>query len=156
MSTSLRLRPATPADEPFLREVYASTRAEELAAVPWTDEQKQAFTDSQFTAQDTHYRAHYPTAQFLVIEDAGTAIGRLYVDHWAREIRIMDIALLPRFRGAGIGSHLLGDLQKEALGAGKALSIHVEKFNPALRLYERLGFRVQEDKGIYLLMEWRG
>ena len=68
----------------------------------------------------------------------------------------MDIALLPKFRGAGIGSQLLGDLQKEARVAGKALSIHVEKFNPALRLYERLDFRVLEDKGIYLLMEWRG
>ena len=156
MSNSLRLRPTTSADEVFLREVYASTRAEELAAVPWPDEQKRAFTDSQFTAQDTHYRAHYPTAQFFVIEDGGTPIGRLYVDHWEREIRIMDIALLPAIRGAGIGTHLLRGLQQEALSAGKALSIHVEKSNSALRLYERLGFRVQEDKGIYLLMEWRG
>ncbi len=68
----------------------------------------------------------------------------------------MDIALLPEHRGAKIGTRLIGELQREAATAGKALSIHVEKFNAALRLYERLGFRVREDKGVYLLMEWRG
>lgn len=158
------LRTATAEDEAFLRAVYAATRAEELTPVPWSDEQKRAFCDQQFAAQDAHYRAHYPTAEYLVIEtspgesaEAGTAhtpAGRLYVDRWAREIRIMDIALLPGFRGRGIGTELLRQLQDEARAAAKALTIHVEKFNPALRLYERLGFRAKEDKGVYLLMEW--
>jgi ribosomal protein S18 acetylase RimI-like enzyme len=78
------------------------------------------------------------------------------VDRWDKEIRIMDIALLPEHRGVGIGTGLLRELQEEARAAGKSLSIHVEKFNPALRLYERLGFQPQEDKGVYLLMVWRG
>lgn len=149
------LRAANPSDEAFLRDVYASTRAEELMQVPWTDEQKRAFTDMQFTAQDTYYREHYPTAEFLVIEQYGTPIGRLYVDRWENEIRILDIALLPQFRGAGIGTKLLVELREEARGAGKVLTIHVEKFNPALHLYERLGFKQKQDKGIHLLMEWQ-
>lgn len=154
-SDPVGLRAASSQDEPFLRTLYASIRADELAQVPWTDEQKRAFTDMQFTAQDQYYREHYPTAQFLVIEQGGVPIGRLYVDRWPREIRIMDIALLPEFRGLGIGTKLIRKLQEEAASAAKALSIHVEKFNPALRLYQRLGFRPKEDKEVYLLMEWQ-
>ena len=151
----VRLRLACSEDADFLCSVYASTRAEELAATDWSAEQKRAFCRQQFDAQDTHYRAHYPTAEFSILERGGVAVGRLYVDRWAQEIRIMDIALLPEHRGAGIGTKLLQELQEEARAAGKALTIHVEKFNPALRLYERLGFKVREDKGVYLLMEWR-
>lgn len=152
---SIILRAVTPSDEPFLRDVYASTRAEELKLVPWTNEQKRSFTDMQFTAQDSYYREHYPTAQFLVIERDETPVGRLYVDRWEREIRIMDIAILPQFRGAGTGTKLLQELQEEARTVGKVLSIHVEKFNPARNLYQRLGFVEKEDKGVYLLMEWK-
>ena len=149
------LRAAQPADAAFLGDVYASTRVEELALTDWSDERKTAFCRQQFTAQDAHYRQHYPSAQYSIIERDGVAAGRLFVDRWEKEIRIMDIALLPDHRGAGIGTGLLRELQEEARAAGKALSIHVEKFNPALRLYERLGFRGKEDKGVYLLMEWR-
>jgi ribosomal protein S18 acetylase RimI-like enzyme len=80
--------------------------------------------------------------------------GRLYVARWQREIRIVDIALLPAFRGRGIGSRLITELLEEGSRKGKNVSIHVETFNPAFRLYQRLGFEVVEDKGVYLLMEW--
>jgi ribosomal protein S18 acetylase RimI-like enzyme len=151
---SLRLRPITPEDESFLAGVYASTRAEELAITGWSDEDKAIFCRRQFDAQSAHYRENYPGASLQVIERDGVSIGRLYVAHWAREIRIMDIALLPEHRGSGIGSKLLRGLQEEARSAGKSLTIHVERFNPALRLYERLGFKTLEDKGVYLLMKW--
>lgn len=155
METVSTLRPATPEDSRFLERVYASTRAEELAVTDWSEAQKAAFIHQQFTAQDAHYRKHYPTAQFFVIEVNGSPIGRLYVDRWSREIRIMDIALLPERRGEGSGTRLISELQEEARATGKALSIHVEKFNPAMRLYDRLGFKPVEDKGVYVLMEWR-
>src|ERR1700724_4892838 len=145
-----RLRAAIPEDEQFLRAVYASTRAEELARVPWSDEQKRAFIDHQFAAQDAHYRQHYPTAQYSIIEVRDAPAGRLYVDRWEEEIRIMDIALLPEHRRVGIGTKLLGQLQDEARAAGKALTIYVEKFNPARCLYQRLGFQQIEDQGVYL------
>lgn len=154
-SNCSRLRTATPDDEQFLRAVYASTRAEELARVPWSDEQKRAFTDMQFAAQNTDYRRHYPDAQYSIIEVRGVPAGRLYVDRCKNEIRIIDIALLPEHRRAGIGTKLLRELQHEAHTAGKTLTIHVEKFNPALRLYQRLGFRQIEDKGVYLFLEWK-
>jgi ribosomal protein S18 acetylase RimI-like enzyme len=154
MTPAVRLRPVAASDREFLAAIYASTRMEELAATDWTDAQKADFCEMQFTAQDAHYRQHYPTADFQVIEIDGTPAGRLYVDRWDKEIRIMDIAFLPAHRGRGIGTRLLLELQQQAAGCGRILSIHVERFNPALRLYERLGFRMAEDKGVYLLLEW--
>jgi GNAT superfamily N-acetyltransferase len=151
---SLRLRPITPEDESFLAGLYASTRAEELAQTNWSDEQKAMFCRMQFNAQTAHYRENYPGASFQIIEKDGVALGRLYVARWEREIRIIDIALVPEHRGAGIGSRFLKELQKEAKAAGTKLSIHVEQFNPARRLYERLGFQQVEEKGVYLLLEW--
>jgi ribosomal protein S18 acetylase RimI-like enzyme len=150
------LRVVEPADMPFLEAVYASTRAEELAQTDWSAEQKAAFCRQQFLAQDAHYRQHYPTAEFSVIEVGGERVGRLYVARWEKEIRIMDIAVLPEFRRKGMGTKFLRELQEEAKAAGKALSIHVEKFNRALGLYERLGFTRKEDREVYWLLEWRG
>jgi ribosomal protein S18 acetylase RimI-like enzyme len=150
----VRLRPARASDRALLFEVYASTRAEELAVVPWPEPTKQAFLAQQFEAQDVHYRRHYPDASFEVIEVDGEPAGRLYVDRLDEEIRIIDIALLPGFRGRGIGAALLRELIDEAAGAGKRLSIHVERENRARTLYERLGFTVvADDGGVYVLME---
>lgn len=147
------LRPVQEADRPFLAQVYASTRAEELATLPWTDEQKAAFIAHQFEAQDAHYRTHYDRATFDVIEVDGEPAGRLYVDRGPREIRIVDIALTPEYRGRGLGTGLLQALLDEAAGSGRTVSIHVEMSNPARRLYERLGFRPAGEHGPYVLME---
>ncbi len=152
---SRRLRTVTPEDDSFLAGVYASSRAEELAVTGWSEEQKEIFCRRQFDAQSTYYAATYPEASFQIIERDGVPIGRLYVARWEKEIRIVDITLLPEFRGSGIGTKLLRKLQDEARTASKSLTIHVERFNPALRLYERLEFQQIEDKGVYLLMSWR-
>ena len=142
------------ADQELLFRIYASTRAEELAPVPWTEAQKEAFLRMQFRAQSLDYAANYPDAEFLIILRDGVPAGRLYLDRRADELRIVDIALLPEHRGAGLGGAILRDLLAEAAAAGKPVRIHVERFNPALRLYERLGFRRTADLGVYYLMEW--
>jgi ribosomal protein S18 acetylase RimI-like enzyme len=150
----ISLRPITPGDDAFLERVYASSRAEELAITGWSEELKADFCRSQFDAQSTYYSANYPRASFQIVERDGWPVGRLYVDRWEKEIRIVDITLLPEFRGSGLGSTLLRELQEEARSAGKSLTIHVERFNRALQLYQRLGFEQIEDKGVYLLMRW--
>lgn len=151
----ITLRPITEADLPFLEQVYGSTRTEELARTDWDDAQKAAFIGFQFRAQHQHYQAHYGGAEYYVIEHHGRAAGRLYL-HWrAAELRIVDIALLPQARGLGTGGALLAALMRAAAAAGKAVSIHVERMNPAMRLYRRLGFRKAGEHGIYDLMEWR-
>lgn len=148
------LRPATEADRAFLLRVYASTREEELRAVPWDPRVKEAFVAQQFNAQHDHYRSSYAGASWDVIEAEGRPAGRLYVARWPEEIRVIDIALLPEARGRGVGTMLLRGLLDEAGASGRKVSIHVERANPARRLYERLGFHVAADRGIYELMEW--
>jgi ribosomal protein S18 acetylase RimI-like enzyme len=151
----LTFRPIADADLPFLARVYASTRAEELATVSgWSDEQKAAFVDLQFRAQHAHYQKYYPEADWLVTSHAGADVGRLYIERWPSQHRIIDITFLPEHRGKGFGEALLRDLMDEAAAVNKAVSIHVEKYNPAMRLYRRLGFTVDEDKGVYDLMRW--
>jgi ribosomal protein S18 acetylase RimI-like enzyme len=150
----LRFRRITDADLPFLARVYASTRAEELAPAPLSDAQKAAFLDAQFRAQHAHYQKYYPQADWLVTMRGAEDIGRLYIERWPSQHRIIDIAFLPEHCGKGLGAALLRDLLDEATAAGKAVSIHVEKFNPAMRLYRRLGFVTEEDKGVYDLMRW--
>lgn len=150
------LRPITPEDESFLASLYASTRAEELALTNWSDEQKTMFCRMQFNAQTADYQRNYPDASFQIIERGGVAAGRLLVLRSDEAVHVIDIALVPEHRGAGLGTKLLTELQEEAKATGKPLTIHVERFNPALRLYERLGFKRIEEKEVYLLMEWSG
>jgi len=147
------LRTARAEDGQTLFDVYASTRAEELAPVPWTAEQKRAFLRRQFEAQDAHYRQHYEGASFLMVEVGGEVAGRLYVARWPREIRVMDVALLPTHRRRGLGTAILRELLREGDATGKVVSIHVERHNPVLALYERLGFRPAADRGVYLFLE---
>ena len=147
-----RLRPVTDADRPFLLELYGSVRTPELAHVPWDEETKRAFVAQQFAAQDAHYREHYPGATLDIVEVGGASAGRLYVHRGERDVRIMDIALAPAFRGRGIGTALLRSLMAEA--GARTLSIHVEANNPARRLYERLGFREAAEHGVYRLLTY--
>jgi ribosomal protein S18 acetylase RimI-like enzyme len=154
MDRTVGFRPEQPRDEPFLLQLYFSTRADELKLVPWDDAQKETFLRSQFALQTHHYRKYYPDAAFLIVQLDDKPIGRLYLDRSEPYIHVIDIALLPEYRGAGIGGRLMQDVLSEAAAAGKTVQIHVERNNPALRLYERLRFRILEDKGIYLLMEW--
>lgn len=149
------LRETRAEDGEFLYRVYAGTRAEELAMTDWSEEQKAQFCRMQFQAQTADYSANYPEARHSIIECDGTPVGRLIVERAEGELRIIDIALLPEARGGGIGTRFLLELMEEARATGKSMRIHVEKFNRALRLYVRLGFRPIEDKGIYLLMEWK-
>lgn len=149
------LRPSTPEDRDFLAAVYASTRAEELATVPFSADERAAFLEQQFTAQTLHYERHYFDTSFDVVLVDGAAAGRLIVGRWADQVRVVDVSLLPEFRGRGVGSRLLTDVIAEGDGLGLPVSIYVERFNPAQRLYRRLGFALaQEDPaGVHLFME---
>ncbi|MCA9578475.1 MAG: GNAT family N-acetyltransferase [Sandaracinaceae bacterium] len=149
------LRPLRDEDWPFLLALYASTREEELAPVPWPAAQKAEFLRSQFAAQRQHYDEHYADASREVVLVSGERAGRLYLDRRADEIRIVDIALIPALRGQGVGTRLLTAVLEEAAQSGRDVRIHVETFNPAMRLYLRLGFEKLEERGVYWLMGWR-
>lgn len=152
---TVTLRAATDADYDFMRLLYHSTRVEEMQQFPFTEEQKHQFLDMQFAAQSQHYADHYPTCERRIIERDGLPVGRFYVDRWKDQIRLVDIALVASERGTGIGTRLVSEILEEGRASGKPVTIHVEGYNSALRLYERLGFRRVDTNGVYYLMEWR-
>lgn len=152
-TTSHNLRKLKEQDHHFLIDLFTTTREKELASVPWSDEQKRIFIEQQHKAQHTHYMQYYTNASFDIIEEGKKPVGRLYVDRGAKDIRIIDISLLPSHRNLGIGSHYLKELFKESQKSGLPVTIHVEKENPVRSLYDRMGFEVKEDKGVYLFLE---
>lgn len=152
---SLELRPISDADADLLFRIYASSRAEEMDLVPWDEATKQSFLQMQFTAQQAHYRANFPRASHDVILAGGVPVGQLYVDRREQEIRILDIALLPKARGGGIGLHFLRKLMVEAQTVQKTLSIYIDQSSPSLDLFQRLGFVQAGGNGVSCLMEWQ-
>ena len=154
MVEKLSFRTIIPLDQPFLYKRYASTRADEIAQTGWSEFEQENFLRQQFSAQHQFYTEQFTSAQFLIIEADKRPIGRIYIDRREDEIRLIDIALIPEMRGKGIGASLLKDLLTEAKKKNKPIRIHVERFNPALHLYERLGFKKIGDTGVYFLMEW--
>lgn len=147
---SITTRPLLPADEEFSYQVYASTRAEEMALIDWSSEQKAAFLQMQFRVQSQHYQAAYPQAAYQVIEWEDIRVGRLTLHRAEQTTTLVDIALLPEFRKRGIGSAIIHDLQSE----NRRINLHVLKSNPALNLYQRLGFVFKSEDALYMEMEW--
>jgi ribosomal protein S18 acetylase RimI-like enzyme len=152
----MALRPVTDADEEFLLSVYASTRADELAQVPWAGDQKRQFLKWQFDLQRREYDARFPDGDYSVMLIDERPAGRIWIARDDQEIRLLDIAILPEFQNRGAGTLLLRRLIDESKRAGKALRHMVFVLNQdAQRFYERLGFVVIEEVGAYKHMEWR-
>lgn len=150
---NIAYRPFVEADLPFVTGLYVSTRSEEVAMTGWPAETQLAFLLDQHRAQHSHYSLHYADAEWLIIERAGEPIGRLYLRDEPGAVHIIEISLMPENRGSGIGEAILQDIAEQAQGEAKKVSIHVEKNNRARSLYQRLGFEVTEDRGVYDLME---
>jgi ribosomal protein S18 acetylase RimI-like enzyme len=153
VNEALTLQSIKKDDDVFLYELYASTRIEEMALTGWPAQQIDWFLQMQFNLQHNQWQENYPDAAFDLILMKGQPVGRLYVDHQVVEIRVIDIAILPEFRGQGIGTYCLKQLIEEAKNVNKKLSLHVERNNPAMKLYQRLGFKVVNQGEVYFLME---
>jgi ribosomal protein S18 acetylase RimI-like enzyme len=146
-------RPATEteADINLLYCLYATTREKDLALTDWSDEQKTLFTKQQFHAQHTYYHQQWPSAAYDIVELHGQPIGRIYVD-LRRAVHIMEITLFPEFRGRGLGTALIENVIGLANERQQDTQLFVESWNPAQRLYARLGFVFTEDHEVYQLL----
>lgn len=152
--SSVRLRPVVDSDTQFLENLYASTR-QDISCLPLSAAEKQRLLSMQFHAQHEHYRRYFPEAQSDIILLQAEPAGRLYVDRNGDEIRLIDIALLPKYRRQGLGSAILQELLEEAATEAKPVRLRVEPYSPAVRLYERLGFTTITDEQANLHMECR-
>lgn len=153
LPAGVALREESDGDLDFLADLYASTREEELRPVAWPEAQKRAFLRQQFDLQRAHYRQHYEGAEWLIVLRDAAPIGRLYLKAGSTEVRLMDVALALAQRGQGIGTALMHGVLQHADALGVPVTLHVEPFNPAIRLYQRLGFTTLETRGIYCYMQ---
>ncbi|MBE9180905.1 GNAT family N-acetyltransferase [Oculatella sp. LEGE 06141] len=141
-------------DEPFLFELYASTRAEELDAWGWDDTQRHLFLQMQFKAQRWSYQTRFPNVDQQFVRLGDRAIGALMVDRTPTEMCLVSIALLPDYRNHGIGTRLIQELFAEAAQTQRLLKLQVACHNRAFHWYERLGFVTTGETGGYFQMEW--
>lgn len=151
----ISIRPITDDDQAFLRTVYGSIRQFEQELAGWNDDEWNSFMDMQFSAQHKYYEEHYSDCDFSIILYKQKSVGRLYVQKMKEEIRVVDIAILPEYRNKGLGTFLLKSILEEAQKSDKYVRLHIEGYNPAIRLYKRLGFYGVEDRGVYLFYEWK-
>jgi ribosomal protein S18 acetylase RimI-like enzyme len=153
--STIRLRDATAEDAELLYRIYASTREEELSLLSWSEPETIAFLRSQSDAQLREYSSRFPQSGYQIIMLGDVPVGRFFVSHSPAEIRIVDLAILPTFRDRGFGQYLIREVLEEGERTGKPIRLHVEEYNRALRLYQRLGFVSIGRLGIYLELEWR-
>jgi len=151
----VELKPITKDDEPFLYEVYVSTRRKEIDSWGWSVEQIQHFLEMQWCAQQTSYRQQFPDASHCIILSDDKYVGRLLTENLPEHHHLIDISILPSFQGNGLGTYLITQLQQKAKEENKSVILQVFQTNPARDLYERLGFQVMSADEIYLKMRWQ-
>jgi ribosomal protein S18 acetylase RimI-like enzyme len=151
MTTTLAfgLRPATPGDADFEHFLYASTR-DDLR--PLGPEVFDGLVGMQFRAQTMSIRLDHPNAERKIVVVEDVPVGRLITDDSTNLIEVIDVALLPEYRNHGIGTSVLRGVLAHADRLGRAVRLHVEKQSRAVRLYERLGFSISGDVGMYFAM----
>ncbi len=154
MGKQLQIRPVTDRDLDFLINVFQSTRLDIMSAEYLPLAQREELVLSQYRAQHQHYQTHFPNADYGVIQLGNQRIGRLYLNRSGDEIHLIDISILPEFRGQGIGQTLIAAIQQEAKMHKKKVRLHVEKANRARRLYLRNGFRQTNETTTHFEMTW--
>lgn len=151
---AIALRDVSPEDEAFIYAVYFSTRREEMTAWGWPEAQQEMFARMQFNVRRQSYRMQFPTAAEKIILCETERAGSLIVERSGGEIKLVDIALLPEYRGAGIGRAIIEGLFAEADAESKTVRLQVLRENEAARrLYERMGFSITNENEMYFSME---
>ena len=147
------LTPVSSSDEPFLVELYAATRAEEMKLVSWDGEQKHRFLQMQFEAQNRYYRERYPNASFDLIRFNDCPVGRLYLAELADEIRIIDLTFLPAYFNPQVFEALIEEILQKSAQVRKPVRIYLENYSPQTEIFVRLGFQKIDEQGIYFLWQ---
>lgn len=151
--SGLNLRPIQPEDETFLRYLYGETR-QDLACLDLEPAQRETLIALQFQIQQLQYTQLSATTELSLVLLQNQPIGKLYIDPGLIEIRVLEIAILPRYQNQGIGTILLTDILARGTQMNLPVTLHVAPENPALCLYTRLGFNpVREDES-RIFMEW--
>jgi GNAT superfamily N-acetyltransferase len=147
----LERRPAVAGDEPFLRELYETTRPD-LAG--WEPAARAAFVDLQLQAQRREWKARYPGSTDELILSDGRPVGRIWVAWQAEACVLVDMILLPELRRSGIGTAIVREILAGAELRGLCVRVTVERTNaPSLSFCEKLGFELRSGDEVYVTLE---
>lgn len=151
---TFELRPARDKDQPFLEELFRSTR-EFLYLMPLPRPQIDILVNQQYRMQQDAYAGRFPNAYTLVIELSGRPIGKITLDERKTALHIIDIALEPAMRGKGHGTRILRAVQAAARQRRIPVELSVDRQNlAAKRLYLGLGFEVTGASDTHEFMAW--
>ncbi len=125
-----------------------------FSALP--DALRDAVLSQQLEAQRVDYARRFSVENDHILWIEDERVGRLWVEPRQTELYVVDVCLVPEWRGRGLGTQLLRSLQAGAQDAGRSIGLRVERDNPALRLYDRLEFTLVADEGAYLALRWIG
>ena len=156
LADRIELRPVVlPDEEDFLIELYYTTR-EDIHLTQLDEAQKREFSLMQYRLQKDHYAAHYPDSTHDMILFDGERAGRFWTNRDETEILGIDLAILPAYRNAGIGTFLLKSVFDEAARTNRVFNFHVLRMNvKAIRLYERLNCKFTGETPSHFMMQWR-
>lgn len=153
---TVALRPETADDLPFLRELYLSVRDGEVGFRDLLPTTRTAILEQQFEWQHAQYRAANPQGWFTIVMVDDKPGGRFYLVRLADSLRVVDISLLPEFRGHGIGTQLMLNVRAESIRTGLPIRLSVVAGNAAGGFYKHLGFQVIGRDEVRLELEWKG
>jgi GNAT superfamily N-acetyltransferase len=151
---SITLRPATEDDSDFLLELFKSSRGDDLRGLGWDEARISEFLGMQYEAQQNFVTTDHPKLNDQIVLADGEPVGHLAVEQRPNEIRLVDFSLLPKHRNGGTGALLIQELQTQAAAAKRPLRTQIIRFNRAVGLFERLGFRRTSETGTHFQMEW--
>ena len=153
---AMRCRPAGPDDMGFLLDTFAITREHDLGLQGIDPGLREALVDMQFKAQQGHYTQAYPGCKPWVIEQSGRKLGQMWLFLDSRPddpgLRLMDLAVLPAYRHQGVATACLQALLRLTEHLGWPMHLHVLANNPIRHWYERMGFALTHEAGLYLGM----
>lgn len=141
------LRPAHPVDDrSALLAAYASSRDSDPELARRHPDSRQSVIEHEFESRQLSYPIDFPEVRFFLLEAQGATAGRCYIQVTPSDVFLVDLVLLPVWRGHGHGTAVLTDLIHFARSTRRSLRLHVAKNNPrAARLYDRLGFARAEE-----------
>lgn len=148
--TVVRLRPAGPADEPFLLALHLESHPE-FALLP--SPVRSDLVALQITAQRRQYEAEHPQARDEIVEVDGVPVGRCWTSVSDTALHILDVAVVAAARNRCTGRRVLDEVMDRADLRGVPVRLMMWHANrDAQRLYARAGFTAGTENGGYVPM----
>jgi len=139
----------------FLFKVFTQSRPDLAFIDAVNEEAKTSILYQQFKIEEQQFIEMCPKAEFNIVMLNNQPIGRLYIYYGENTDRILQIGLIEKYRAMGIGKKIVTMIIEAALRKGKTVSLQVAWFNQrAYNFYEKLGFKVVENKGVSYEMHY--